>query len=462
MTTRIECWLPSAVLVTAVALLACDAPTGSDVLVGPSSAKAPAALTVKSVDPDSVPQDTTVDIRVIGSGFDVGAEAAFLLDGQPDPRVRTNSTRFVKSTELVANVTIALDAIPARYDAQVTLRGKKGIGTELLAVLPYADLGTFGGTRSTAVGVNDEGSITGRADTTGNLGRVFVWDARTATMRNLGPLEAVAINNARTVVGLMPGAGPARWVYDESTDRWTGEPLFSPRNPDAGVGDINQVGQIVGAADSVVPGVGGGPVLWQSPSVLVALDPVGRWTGGGAAAINGTGQVVGYGRRAGLDTAWVWVPDVPNGSTGRMVVLPSFSGATMHRAQGINDFGDVVGWGESSGGSYALLWRRNRAQSNPTAQDFYQPPMNLGAALGRGGRALDINNAMTVVGRASRSTSKLRYEPFVWDPVNGMRSLPAPPGGDAFANRLNESVPATAAGSASVNGNWHAIRWQLP
>ena len=73
----------------------------------------------------------------------------------------------------------------------------------------FVDLGTFGGTRSSGWGVNDEGSVAGRSDTTGNLGRVFVWDARTATMRNLGSLEAIAINNARTVVGLKAGVGPA-------------------------------------------------------------------------------------------------------------------------------------------------------------------------------------------------------------------------------------------------------------
>jgi hypothetical protein len=88
------------------------------------------------VDPDSVVQDTTLDIHVKGSGFDRGSRAEFLLSGQLDPRVRTNSTKFLKSTELVANVTVARDALPTLYDVRVTTSGgKKGIGTELLAVL---------------------------------------------------------------------------------------------------------------------------------------------------------------------------------------------------------------------------------------------------------------------------------------------------------------------------------------
>jgi hypothetical protein len=94
-------------------------------------------VTVTAVDPDSVVQDTTLDIRVKGSGFDRGSQAEFLLNGVVDPRVRTNSTRYAKSTELIANVTVAVDAVPTRYDVRVTTsRGKKGIGTELLAVIP--------------------------------------------------------------------------------------------------------------------------------------------------------------------------------------------------------------------------------------------------------------------------------------------------------------------------------------
>jgi probable HAF family extracellular repeat protein len=454
-------WQPvslASILVGLVLSFSCTQPPDSEVF-GPSAARAPAGVTVKSVDPDSVPQDTTLDIRVFGSGFDNTAEAEFLLDGQSDPRVRTNSTRFVKSTEVVANVTIALDAEPTLYDAQVTLRstGKKGIGTEKLTVLAFVDLGTFGGTRSSGWGVNDEGSVTGRSDTTGNLGRVFVWDARTATMRNLGSLEAVAINNARTVVGLRAGVGPGRWLYDEGMDEWRVEALVSPNKPDAGVSDINQLGQIVGNADSVVPNVGGGAVLWQSPSVLVPLDPTGRFTGSRAAAINTGGQVVGFGRRgAGVDTAWVWVPDVPNGSTGTIVVLPPFKGLPIHRAEGINDAGDVVGWAATARGTtYALLWRRNPGQPDPAGAGAYLAPIDLGASLGRNGKAYDINNALTVVGQ-------LRADAFAWDPVNGVRLLPGPPGGSESAVRVNESIPMTATGTASVNGNPRAIRWILP
>ena len=459
----VRCQLSLGAVLTALTLLACSQPPDSEVPTGPSAAKAPIGLSVKAVDPDSVPQDTTLDIKVSGSGFDASADAAFLLNGQPDPRVHTNSTRFVSSTALVANVSVAINAVPDQYGVQVALRstGKKGIGTELLTVLPMIDLGTFGGTRASAGSVNDEGSVTGRADTTGNLGRVFVWDARTGGLRNLGPLEAIAINNARTVVGLSL-TGVARWLYDSSSEQWSAPQALVGGNPSAGVSDINQLGQIVGAADSIVPGVGGGPALWQSPTQITPLDPTGRWPGGGAMAINNGGQVVGYGRRGGVDTGWVWVPDVPNGSVGRIVVLPAFTSAPSYRAAGINDAGDIVGWAvDSRGTEYALLWRRNTAQNDPTASNYYQPPVDLGASRGWTGRASDINNASVVVGR-TRQSSRRPTDPFVWDPVNGIRILPKPQGGDAYATRLNESTPAIATGNASVNGEWHAIRWQLP
>lgn len=90
---------------------------------------------VNAADPNNAPQDTTLDVRVLGSGFDKGSRAEWAIAGVPSSKVRTNSTRFVSSKELVANITIALDAEPVLYDLLVTTAGgKKGIGTELFAV----------------------------------------------------------------------------------------------------------------------------------------------------------------------------------------------------------------------------------------------------------------------------------------------------------------------------------------
>ena len=55
--------------------------------------------------------------------------------GCPTPRVRTNSTRYVSRSSLVANITIGKNAVPATYDVAVTTsNGKKGIGTELFVI----------------------------------------------------------------------------------------------------------------------------------------------------------------------------------------------------------------------------------------------------------------------------------------------------------------------------------------
>ena len=94
--------------------------------------------TVKSTDPDSGLQNTTLDVRVLGSGFDNGTRAVWGLAGDTTfatTRVTTNSTRFVSSGELIANITIAADAPVALFDVVViTLAGKKGIGIEKFAV----------------------------------------------------------------------------------------------------------------------------------------------------------------------------------------------------------------------------------------------------------------------------------------------------------------------------------------
>src|SRR5512139_2722039 len=95
-------------IVTAM-LVACQTEGPVEGGNGPSFAAGNASgdPVVTATDPTSAPQDTTLDLRVLGTGYDRGSAVELLLDGQPVGTIRTNSTRYVKSTELVANVTIS-------------------------------------------------------------------------------------------------------------------------------------------------------------------------------------------------------------------------------------------------------------------------------------------------------------------------------------------------------------------
>jgi Tol biopolymer transport system component len=90
---------------------------------------------VTATNPDSATQDTTLDVIVSGSGFDQGSQAQWAIAGVPSTKVHTNSTQFVTSRKLIANITIAVDADTGLYDVIVTAStGKKGIGSELFAI----------------------------------------------------------------------------------------------------------------------------------------------------------------------------------------------------------------------------------------------------------------------------------------------------------------------------------------
>jgi len=150
----------ASVLAVAAFIGGCSDPTdagwgaGGPVVTGASSARAASttSVTVSGTVPSDGLQATTVDVTVNGSGFDQGATATLPLNGVVDPRVHVNSTRYVKSTQLVANVTIAPDAPTLKYDVAVLdVSGKKGIGSELFTVNvpPPADPAIAYGSRTT-------------------------------------------------------------------------------------------------------------------------------------------------------------------------------------------------------------------------------------------------------------------------------------------------------------------------
>jgi alpha-tubulin suppressor-like RCC1 family protein len=100
-----------------------------------ASQTASTSVTVTSANPNTAPQDTTINSHVYGSGFDRGSKAQWAQNGVPSPNVKTNSTQYVSSTELIANITIASVATAGSYDIAVTTsNGIKGIGSELFIV----------------------------------------------------------------------------------------------------------------------------------------------------------------------------------------------------------------------------------------------------------------------------------------------------------------------------------------
>lgn len=142
--TRLACSFPRQLLLPMLSALSCflfsacekDYPTGaSRGWIDPAGKPSSGDPIVSSTDPTSAPQDTTLDVAVTGSNFDAGSRVDLAIDGVTTDKVRTNTTTFISPKKLIANVTIAPDAVPDRYDVIVTTsRGKRGIGIERFEV----------------------------------------------------------------------------------------------------------------------------------------------------------------------------------------------------------------------------------------------------------------------------------------------------------------------------------------
>jgi alpha-tubulin suppressor-like RCC1 family protein len=125
-------------------LVACSGPEPTLPHIMAASSGGSGTVTVSAAKPDSAPQDTSLDVHVLGAGFDRGSNAQWAQGGVVSANVKTNSTKFVSSSELVANITVALSAATGSYDILVTTsKGKKGIGSELFTItLKHNDVAT--------------------------------------------------------------------------------------------------------------------------------------------------------------------------------------------------------------------------------------------------------------------------------------------------------------------------------
>ena len=102
-------------------------------------ASAQGQVQVAAANPATAEQGTiNLNVKVNGKGFKNGAKAKWFITGTTDTGgVTVNSTTFVSSTEVTANITIADTAVVGNFDIQVlNSDGRGGKGTELFGVTP--------------------------------------------------------------------------------------------------------------------------------------------------------------------------------------------------------------------------------------------------------------------------------------------------------------------------------------
>ena len=405
---------------------------------------------VKSTVPSSAPRGTTLTVRVLGSEFVQGSRAVWALNGDTTfatTRIRTNTTTFVSSTELAANITISADAALDLFDVVVvTLSGKKGIGIELFTVtLQIVDLGVGDG--STAQAINDNNQIVGRG---GSGSGAFLWQAGVVT--DLGALpgnsaQAMDINASGRVAGTSSNAAGSRAVL------WTPK-VGGGYNPPVDLGTlggsrseataINDNGVIAG--DSRLPGDAvSHAVIWDANGQIHDIHTV---QGGESFAfgINSLGQVVGQWNGPTNQQAFRYTP-----GTG-MELLPGIGGP-QGVAIDISSTGKVVGWSEPAPGAAlrATLWEGS------TVTD-------LGTLGGLSSVGAAINGDGWVVGRSDtgvRRSGALQHVGFLWTATEGMQSIGLSPGLDyaqAWGINANGWIVGESWAARGIN---HATLWRF-
>jgi probable HAF family extracellular repeat protein len=194
------------------------------------------------------------------------------------------------------------------------------------------DLGTLGGSDSTAWSINSAGQVVGRSDTPGNsASHAFLWSGE--TMSDLGTLggvfsEAFGINAAGEIVGESQTAvGSPEEAFLYANGKMTG--LGTLGGTDSWAYGINSAGQVVGA--SFITGDLNTYAFIYSDGTMVDLNsllPAGSgWLLLGAFDINDDGQIVGDGiNPLGQSHAFLLTPEssLPEPGTAAIAAMGAF------------------------------------------------------------------------------------------------------------------------------------------
>jgi probable HAF family extracellular repeat protein len=265
-------------------------------------------------------------------------------------------------------------------------------------VTPYSliDLGTLGGERSLAYGLNNAGQVVGWSETNDGGEHAFLW-------------------NGSVLVDLHPSNGQsygASYAYG-----------------------INEPGQVVGS-------LGERATVWNRGTAVDLGTLAGPFSS--AYGINSGPQVVGWSCAAddcSVRRAFFW-----NG--GAPIDLGTLGGPDSH-AYGINDARQVVGW------SYVATTPGNFAQHATLWEGG--AITDLGTLGGLHSYALGINNSGQVVGW-SYTTDDAAWHATLWE--NGtLIDLGSLGGTESYAYDINEAGHAVGESLISGDSGSHAFFW---
>lgn len=426
----------------------------------PSAAKTVAGPSVSGTNPSYGNQGTTLDVQVMGSGFASGAQATWLLNDVPDTHIRTNHTTFVSSTQITVNITIDATAEVAFRDVQVSLvGGKNGVGSDAFEVTSAQVLGAQGANK--VAGPDDLleiGGYTGSSEAyVIDASRRFI-DLGAGQVWAMAPRGGVAVGrdeNSNAIVWTRQGDGS--WSPQplpsapNSAQRTASSAAYAPDGTllvggwDATAGKhgslpfnrpvvwarvggvwsaptmyvlpagsqrasahaVSGSGELTGEVDAGASGA-----VWDSPTVVTALDGVGY-------AINSGGTLV-VGTALGAPAYW-WRDPSTGAWHATSVRLPSIAGTTCPNgvAQGMNDAGVIVGFScNAAGGSQATVW------------------------------TLDLSSGIPALVGGPRALPGLGAKPSTADL--------------SFAAGVSQSPPYTVVGRAAAQQAYLAVQWVLP